>query len=104
MKKQIMNVVNFVRGIEPRWEMDLYAPVVNEIEVNKKYHIPSTFLLALQTARKEKFSLKKDALFLKSFLCPMKLASPKIVLFMRKIISLHMNIMDIPIKSKLREK
>lgn len=45
MKKRIMNVVNFVRGIEPRWEIDLYTPTVKEIEVNKKYHIPATFLL-----------------------------------------------------------
>ena len=43
--KQIMNIVNFVRGIEPRWEMDLYTPVVEQIKYNKKYSIPNTFLL-----------------------------------------------------------
>lgn len=55
MKKKIMNVVNFVRGIEPRWEMDLYAPVVNEIEVNKKYHIPATFLLQYDAMLRDDF-------------------------------------------------
>ena len=53
MNKRIMNVVNFVRGIEPRWEMDLYASVVNEIEVNKKYHIPATFLLQYDAMLRE---------------------------------------------------
>ena len=43
--KQIMNIVNFVRGIEPRWEMDLFTPVEEQIKYNKKYSIPNTFLL-----------------------------------------------------------
>lgn len=43
--KRIMNIVNFVRGIEPRWEMDLYTPVAEQIKYNKKYNIPNTFLL-----------------------------------------------------------
>lgn len=46
MNKRIMNVVNFVRGVEPRDKTaDLYAPVVNQIEFNRKYNIPATFLL-----------------------------------------------------------
>lgn len=55
MKKQIMNVVNFVRGIEPRWETDLYTPVVKEIEVNKKHLIPATFLLQYDAMMRDEF-------------------------------------------------
>ena len=53
--KQIMNIVNFVRGIEPRWEMDLYTPVVEQIKYNKKYNIPNTFLLQYDAMRRQDF-------------------------------------------------
>lgn len=43
--KKVMNIVNFVRGIEPRYEMDLYTPVKEQIRCNKEYGIPNTFLL-----------------------------------------------------------
>ncbi len=45
MNKRIMNIVNFVRGSEPRWEMDLLTPIAKQIEINNKYNIPYTFLL-----------------------------------------------------------
>ncbi len=53
--KRIMNIVNFIRGIEPRWEMDLYTPVVEQIKYNKKYHIPNTFLLQYDAMRRQDF-------------------------------------------------
>ena len=53
--KQIMNILNFVRGIEPRWEMDLYTPVVEQIHYNKKYSIPNTFLLQYDAMRRQDF-------------------------------------------------
>lgn len=53
--KQIMNIVNFVRGIEPRMEMDLYTPVAEQIKYNKKYSIPNTFLLQYDAMRREDF-------------------------------------------------
>ena len=59
--KQIMNIVNFVRGIEPRWEMDLYTPVTEQIRCNKKYNIPNTFLLQYDAMRRQDF----QELFLK---------------------------------------
>ena len=46
MEKHVVNLVNFVRGCEPRHEnFDLYTPVVEEIKVNKQYGFKSTFLL-----------------------------------------------------------
>ena len=53
--KQIMNIVNFVRGIEPRWEMDLYTPVAEQIKYNKKHNIPNTFLLQYDAMRRQDF-------------------------------------------------
>ena len=53
--KQIMNIVNFVRGIEPRCEMDLYTPVVEQIKYNKKYDIPNTFLLQYDAMLRKDF-------------------------------------------------
>lgn len=52
---QIMNIVNFVRGIEPRCEMDLYTPVAEQIRYNKKYDIPNTFLLQYDAMRRQDF-------------------------------------------------
>lgn len=53
--KQIMNIVNFVRGLEPRCEMDLYTPVVEQIKYNKKYNIPNTFLLQYDAMLRQDF-------------------------------------------------
>lgn len=50
-----MNIVNFVRGIEPRCEMDLYTPVVEQIKYNKKYDIPNTFLLQYDAMQRQDF-------------------------------------------------
>jgi hypothetical protein len=55
MKKRIMNVVNFVRGCEPRKEMDLFTPVKNEIEIDRQYNIPHTFLLQYDAMLREDF-------------------------------------------------
>lgn len=57
MKKRVMNIVNFVRGIEPRWEIDLYTPVVKQLEFNKEYNVPATFLLQYDAMLREDFRL-----------------------------------------------
>ena len=42
----IVNIVNFVRGTEPRYpDRDLLEPVRNEIELNTSNNLPNTFLL-----------------------------------------------------------
>ncbi len=42
----VMNLVNFVRGCDPREEKrDFYAPVAEKIKVDKKYGLKSTVLL-----------------------------------------------------------
>ena len=44
-KRQIVNFVNFIRGCEPRCEMDLITPVKEQINLLKKYDFKGTFLL-----------------------------------------------------------
>ena len=45
MKRQILNVINFIRGCEPRGEADLITPVREQVKLVNKYGLPSTFLL-----------------------------------------------------------
>ncbi len=42
---RIVNIINFIRAVEPRLEMDLFTPVKKQIELVKKYDLPATFLL-----------------------------------------------------------
>lgn len=44
-QNRVVNIVNFVRGCEPRCEMDMVTPVLEEIRLNKKYGFENTFLL-----------------------------------------------------------
>ncbi|MCQ2430711.1 MAG: hypothetical protein MJ192_10325 [Clostridia bacterium] len=62
MKKRVMNLVNFVRGCEPRqpWQ-DLYTPVAEELRIDKSYGFPHTFLLQYDALLRKDF----QELFLK---------------------------------------
>lgn len=40
-----INVVNFIRGVEPRGPMDLFLPVQKQMEVVRKFDLPTTWLL-----------------------------------------------------------
>lgn len=44
-KKQIVNIVNFIRGCEPRVEMDLLKPVQEQIRLMKEYDFKGSFLI-----------------------------------------------------------
>lgn len=44
-KRQIINIVNFIRGVEPREEKDLLTPVREQIRLMKQHHLKGTFLL-----------------------------------------------------------
>lgn len=43
--RRVMNIVNFVRGCEPRCEMDLVTPLREEIALNTANRLPNTILL-----------------------------------------------------------
>ncbi len=54
MNKRIMNIVNFVRGCEPREpEKDLVLPVAEELKTNRKYGLKSTVLLQYDALLRE---------------------------------------------------
>ena len=55
MEKRVVNLVNFVRGSEPRLEMDLYLPVVEQIKADRAHHLPHTFLLQYDAMIREDF-------------------------------------------------
>lgn len=56
MQKRVMNLVNFVRGCEPRVpDMDLYTPVIEEIKINKEFGFDNTFLLQYDALVREDF-------------------------------------------------
>ncbi len=42
---RIVNIINFIRGVEPRMKMDLAEPVIHQIELVNKHHLPATWLL-----------------------------------------------------------
>lgn len=44
-KRQILNIINFVRAVEPRVQMDLVTPVKEHVKLAKKHGLKSTFLL-----------------------------------------------------------
>ena len=45
MKRQIVNIINFIRGCEPRLEVDLVGTVREQIKLMKKHQLRGTFLL-----------------------------------------------------------
>ncbi len=45
MENKIVNIVNFIRAVEPRRPMDLHKPVVFQMELAKQYDLPTTWLL-----------------------------------------------------------
>ena len=44
-KRQILNIVNFIRAVEPRENVDLILPVKKQIELMQQYHLRGTFLI-----------------------------------------------------------
>jgi len=44
-KRQIINIINFIRAVEPRLPMDLIEPVREQIALMKQHNLRGTFLL-----------------------------------------------------------
>ena len=55
MENKVINLVNFVRGCEPRKAMDLYAPVALELETDRRLALPHTFLLQYDAMERADF-------------------------------------------------
>ena len=61
-RNRVVNIVNFIRGVEPRRELDLVEPVREEIYLNKKYGFDNTFLIQYDAMCSEEITdlLKKE--------------------------------------------
>ena len=44
-KRQIVNIINFIRAVEPRVEKDLIEPVKEQIKLMKENNLRGTFLV-----------------------------------------------------------
>ena len=55
-RRQIVNIINFIRDIEPRCPMDLMKPVQEQIRLMKEHHLRGTFLLQYDALMDPKFS------------------------------------------------
>ncbi len=45
MSRRIVNIINFIRAVEPRCKMDLAEPVIRQIDLLTQYNLPATWLL-----------------------------------------------------------
>ncbi len=55
MAPRIVNIVNFIRGVEPRTDVDLLLPVVKQLELIKQHGLPATFLIQYDAMEQERF-------------------------------------------------
>ena len=53
---KVINLVNFVRGCEPRAPRDLFTPVAEEIRTDKAYGFRHTFLLQYDALERQDFA------------------------------------------------
>ncbi len=51
----IANIINFIRAVEPREEVDLVAPVVNQIRLVNEHDLPATWLLQYDALIDDRF-------------------------------------------------
>ncbi|MDB6079092.1 MAG: hypothetical protein JWO82_2839, partial [Akkermansiaceae bacterium] len=42
---KVVNIINFIRGVEPRANVDLLDPVIKQIQLAKAHNLPTTFLI-----------------------------------------------------------
>ena len=45
MKRNILNIVNFLRGTEPRTDTDIHKPFLEQLRLMKENNLRGTFLL-----------------------------------------------------------
>lgn len=55
-KRQIVNIVNFIRACEPREVVDLYEPVLEQIRVMRENGLRGTFLVQYDTLLDNRFT------------------------------------------------
>lgn len=58
----IVHLVNFIRGVEPRGPVDLVEPVKQQLKLGRKHHLPTTWLIQYDALIRPEFTelLKKE--------------------------------------------
>ena len=54
--RNIVNIVNFIRAVEPRSNVDLLEPVLRQIDLLKEFDLPGTFLLQYDALLEPRFT------------------------------------------------
>jgi hypothetical protein len=58
----IVNIINFIRGVEPRGPVDLVEPVKRQLKLGRQHRLPTTWLIQYDALIKPEFTdlLKKE--------------------------------------------
>ena len=58
----VVNIINFVRGVEPRTQVDLVEPVKKQLELGRRHRLPTTWLIQYDALIRPEFTdlLKKE--------------------------------------------
>ncbi|MBN1490264.1 MAG: hypothetical protein JXA69_10125 [Phycisphaerae bacterium] len=54
-RPRIVNIINFVRGVEPRNDTDLFEPLVQQVRLARQHNLPTTFLVQYDAMLQERF-------------------------------------------------
>ncbi|MCW1913757.1 hypothetical protein OJ996_09235 [Luteolibacter sp. GHJ8] len=52
----IVNIINFIRGVEPRGPVDLVEPVERQLELGRKHRLPTTWLIQYDALIRPEFT------------------------------------------------
>jgi hypothetical protein len=52
----IVNIINFIRGVEPRTEVNLVEPVEKQLELARKHRLPTTWLIQYDALIRPEFT------------------------------------------------
>jgi hypothetical protein len=58
----VVNVINFIRGVEPRTQVDLVEPVARQLKLGRKHRLPTTWLIQYDALIRPEFTelLKRE--------------------------------------------
>jgi hypothetical protein len=58
----VVNIINFIRGVEPRSQVDLVEPVARQLKLGRKHRLPTTWLIQYDALIRPEFTelLKRE--------------------------------------------
>lgn len=55
-RPRIVNIINFIRAVEPREPVDMLEPVVQQVRLARRHELPTTFLLQYDALLESRFT------------------------------------------------